>query len=293
MNIIRLGLALALAVTMAACQKGPGPGNVDAKRLTAAAGNAEWLSYGKDYNEQRFSPLDKINGDTVQRLGLAWYAEFDTDRGQEATPLMVDGVIYTSTAWSKVFAFDAASGKLLWKFDPGVQGAKGFDACCDVVNRGVAVWKGKVYVGTVDGRLVGLDAKTGKVAWSVQTTDPAKPYTITGAPRVIKDKVLIGNGGAEYGVRGYVTAYDAATGKQVWRFYTTPNPKGQPDGAASDKVMQEKAAATWFDGEWKETGGGGTAWDAIVYDPALDLVYLGIGNGSPWNHQRPFGRQGR
>jgi len=291
MKIIRLGVALALALTMAACQK-PSPGNVDARRLTAAAGNAEWLSYGKDYNEQRFSPLDKVTTDNVQRLGLAWYAEFDTDRGQEATPLMVDGVIYTSTAWSKVFAFDARDGKLLWKFDPGVQGAKGFDACCDVVNRGVAVWKGKVFVGTVDGRLIGLDARTGKVAWSVQTTDPSKPYTITGAPRVIKDKVLIGNGGAEYGVRGYVTAYDTATGKQVWRFYTTPNPKGEPDNAASDKVMKEKAAATWGDGEWKETGGGGTAWDAIVYDPALDLVYLGIGNGSPWNHMRRSGGVG-
>ncbi|PZQ58940.1 MAG: PQQ-dependent dehydrogenase, methanol/ethanol family [Phenylobacterium zucineum] len=290
MKLLRVGLALALAATLAACQK-EGQ-SVDAKRLEAAASNAEWLSYGKDYNEQRFSPLDKVAAANVGQLGLAWYAEFDTDRGQEATPLLVDGVLYTTTAWSKVFAFDAKSGKLLWKYDPGVQGSKGFDACCDVVNRGVAIWKGRVYVGALDGRLIALDAKTGKPVWSVQTTDTSKPYTITGAPRVVKDKVLIGNGGGEYGVRGYITAYDAATGKQAWRFYTVPNPTGAPDGAASDKVMASKAYATWSDGEWRETGGGGTAWDSMAYDPALDLIYFGIGNGNPWNHKLRSGGKG-
>jgi PQQ-dependent dehydrogenase (methanol/ethanol family) len=293
MKIIHLGLALALAVTVAACQKPAAKaGNVDGARIAAADANGEWVSYGKGYSEQRYSPLDKVSTANIGQLGLAWFAQFDTDRGQEATPLMVDGVLYTTTAWSKVFAFDAATGKQLWAFDPKVEGAKGFNACCDVVNRGVAIWKGHVFVGTIDGRLIALDAATGKPAWSVQTTDTSKPYTITGAPRVIKDKVLIGNGGAEYGVRGYVTAYDAATGKQVWRFYTTPNPEGKPDGAASDKVMAEKAGATWSDGEWKKTGGGGTAWDAIAYDPTLDLVYFGIGNGSPWNHMRRSGGKG-
>ena len=289
MKFIRLGMALAFAAALAACQK---PGDVDGKRLEAAASNAEWLSYGKDYNEQRFSPLDKVNAGNVGALGLAWYAEFDTDRGQEATPLMIDGVLYTSTAWSKVFAFDAKTGKQLWKYDPKVEGAKGFDACCDVVNRGVAVWKGKVYVGTIDGRLVALDAKTGAVKWDVQTTDKSKPYTITGAPRVVKDKVMIGNGGAEYGVRGYISAYDTESGKLVWRFFTTPNPTGAPDGAASDKVMAEKANATWSDGEWKQTGGGGTVWDSMAYDPALDIMYFGIGNGTPWNHQKRSGGKG-
>jgi quinohemoprotein ethanol dehydrogenase len=293
MKIIKLGLALAMAASVAACQKPAAKaGNVDGARIAAADANGEWVSYGKGYSEQRFSPLDKVSAANIGQLGLAWYAQFDTDRGQEATPLEVDGVIYTTTAWSKVFAFDAATGKQLWAFDPKVEGAKGFNACCDVVNRGPAVWKGRVYVGTIDGRLIALDAANGKQAWSVQTTDTSKPYTITGAPRVIKDKVLIGNGGAEYGVRGYVTAYDAATGKQVWRFYMTPNPTGQPDGAASDKIMAEKAAATWSDGEWKKTGGGGTAWDAIAYDPTLDLVYLGIGNGNPWNHMRRSGGKG-
>jgi PQQ-dependent dehydrogenase (methanol/ethanol family) len=290
MKLARLGLALTFVVAVAACQKPAG--NVDGDRIAAAAANAEWLSYGKDYSEQRFSPLDQVNEGNVAQLGLAWHAEFDTDRGQEATPLVVDGVMYTTTAWSKVFAFDAKTGEKLWSFDPKIDGAKGFHACCDVVNRGVAVWKGKVYVGTIDGRLIALDAKTGKSVWSQQTTDNSKPYTITGAPRVVKDKVLIGNGGAEYGVRGYISAYDAATGKMAWRFFTVPNPSGQPDGAASDKIMAEKANATWSDGAWKETGGGGTAWDSMAYDPELDIVYFGIGNGNPWNHRIRSGGKG-
>ena len=282
MKLARMALVLGLAALMVAC--GARPGNVDQKRLAAADGNGEWLSYGRSYNEQRFSPLTKIDTKSVSQLGLAWFHEFDTDRGQEATPIMVDGTLYTTTAWSKVYAFDAKSGALKWSYDPKVDGSKGFDACCDVVNRGVAVWKGRVYVGTLDGRLVALEAGTGKVAWSVQTTDNSKPYTITGAPRVIKGKVLIGNGGAEYGVRGYLSAYDAANGKMVWRFYTTPNPKGEADNAASDKIMKEKAGATWFGEGWKASGGGGTVWDAMAYDPELDILYAGVGNGSPWNH---------
>lgn len=292
MRIIKLGLALALAVGLVACQKAADGANVDGARIAAADTNGEWVSYGKGYSEQRFSPLDKVSTQNVGQLGLAWYAQFDTDRGQEATPLMVDGVLYTTTAWSKVFAFDAATGKLIWSYDPKVDGRKGFDACCDVVNRGVAVWKGKVYVGALDGRLIALDAKDGHVVWSVQTTDPGKPFTITQAPRVVKDKVLIGNSGAEYGVRGYLTAYDAATGKQVWRFYTIPNPTGADDGAASDKVLKEKAAATWPEGAWKLVGGGGTVWDAMVYDPALDMIYFGVDNGTPWNQQDRSGGKG-
>ena len=280
-------LGVALLALGAAAPAGP-----DARRMAAADGDGEWLSYGKGYAEQRFSPLTQVNADNVGRLGLAWWAQFDTDRGQEATPLMVDGALYTSTAWSKVFAFDARTGRKLWSYDPKVNGAKGFDACCDVANRGVAAWGGKVFVGALDGRLIALDAKTGGVAWSVQTTDPSKPYTITGAPRVIKGKVVIGNGGAEYGVRGYVTAYDADSGRQAWRFYLTPNPTGAPDGAASDAVLKAKAQATWSDGYWKRSGGGGTAWDAFAYDPKLDLLYVGTGNGSPWNHRLRSGGKG-
>ena len=286
-SVWRWAAVIGLALSVAAC----GRGGVDAKRIEAADGS-EWLTYGRTYDEQRFSPLKQIDRQSVGKLGVAWWAEFDTDRGQEATPLVADGVLYTTTAWSKVAAFDARTGKPLWKYDPKVPGEAGFNACCDVVNRGAAIWKGRLYVGTIDGRLIALDAKTGAVAWDVQTTDKTRPYTITGAPRVVKGKVLIGNGGAEYGVRGYVSAYDAASGKLAWRFYTTPNPKGAPDGAASDKVFREKAAATWSDGVWKESGGGGTVWDAITYDPKLDLVFVGVGNGNPWNHKLRSGGKG-
>ena len=285
MKTNKVMLALACAALLVGCQKPKPPADVDGARIEAADGNGEWLSYGRTYSEQRYSPLDKINAGNVGQLGLAWSYEFDTDRGQEATPIVVDGVLYTTTAWSKVYAFDAKTGALKWSYDPKVDGSKGFDACCDVVNRGVAVWKGKVYFGALDGRLIALDAGTGKEVWSVQTTDPKQPYTITGAPRIIAGKVMIGNGGAEYGVRGYLSAYDAETGKMAWRFFMTPNPEGKPDGAASDKIMAEKGAATWYGEGWKKTGGGGTPWDAMAYDPKLGIMYVGVGNGTPWNHK--------
>ena len=200
---------------------------MDAKRIRAAADNrADWLTHGRTYDEQRFSPLAAIDQGNVKDLELAWYFDLDTKRGQEATPLVVDGTMYVTSAWSKVFALDARTGKEKWRFDPQVAGDKAIDACCDVVNRGVAAWGRSVFVGTLDGRLIALDMRSGKPLWSVQTTDPKKRYTITGAPRVIKGKVIIGNGGGEMGVRGYVSAYDAITGKQVWRFYTVPgNPQ--------------------------------------------------------------------
>ncbi len=252
---------------------------VDGDRLVNA--NQEpgsWMSYGRTYDEQRYSPLDQITTENVGQLGLAWSADIDTSRGQEATPIVVDGALYVSTAWSMVKAFNIETGELLWEFDPQVDRAKGVDACCDVVNRGVAVWDGKVFVGTIDGRLIALDAINGKSVWQQVTVDQTKPYTITGAPRVIKGQVIIGNGGAEYGVRGYVTAYEADTGEQQWRYYTIP---GNPaDGFEQPEL--EQAAKTW-NGDWWTQGGGGTVWDAMAYDPDLDLLYLGVGNGSPWN----------
>jgi len=285
-RVVRLAAALCAGLALAACGRG-----VDGAAIEKAD-PGEWLTYGRTYDEQRFSPLKQIDRASIGRLGVAWWAEFDTDRGQEATPLVHDGVLYTTTAWSKVHAFDARSGARLWSYDPKVPGEAGFNACCDVVNRGPALWKGRLYVGTLDGRLVALDAKTGKPAWIVQTTDTSRPYTITGAPRVVKGKVLIGNGGAEYGVRGYVSAYDAATGKLAWRFYTTPHPTGAADGAASDPVLKAKAAATWSDGAWTASGGGGTVWDAITYDPKTGLVFVGVGNGNPWNHKLRSGGKG-
>ena len=265
---------------VAATQTRP-PASVDAARLTGADGDRDnWLTTGRTYDEQRYSQLDQISGANVSKLGLAWALDLDTDRGQEATPLVVDGVMYSTSAWSKVQAIDAASGTMLWQYDPQVPGETGAKACCDVVNRGVAVWQGRVYVGTLDGRLVALDAQTGKVVWSVVTVDQTKKYTITGAPRIVKGKVLIGNGGAEYGVRGYITAYDAATGAQAWRFYTVP---GDPSQPFESPVLQQ-AATTWK-GEYWKLGGGGTVWDSMAYDPQLDLLYIGVGNGSPWNQR--------
>ena len=249
---------------------------IDAASIIAADG-ANWLSYGRTYDEQRYSPLTQINADNVGQLGLAWSADLDTARGQEATPLVIDGKIYFTTAWSKAKAYDALSGKLLWDFDPKVPGETGVKACCDVVNRGMAAWGDKLYFGTLDGRLIALDRATGKQVWSTVTVDQTKPYTITGAPRAVGGLIVIGNGGAEMGVRGYVTAYDAQTGKQVWRFYTVPDKPGN-----NDEEYLKKAEATWK-GEWWKLGGGGTVWDAMAYDPELDLLYIGVGNGSPWN----------
>ena len=252
---------------------------VDGARLEAADSEpGNWMTHGRTYREERFSPLTEINAGNVGRLGLAWFYDLDTNRGQEATPIVVDGSMFVSTAWSKVKALDAATGELEWAYDPEVPGTKAVEVCCDVVNRGVAVWKGRVYVGTLDGRLVALDAATGEPAWSVQTTDPELPYSITGAPRVFEDKVVIGNGGAEFGVRGYVSAYDAASGEMIWRFHTVP---GDPSKPFESEAMA-RAAGTWT-GEWWKLGGGGTVWDAIVFDPALGLVYIGVGNGAPWN----------
>lgn len=259
--------------------------DVDQSRLNGAAAEPQnWLEYGGTYAEQRYSTLDQIKAANIGGLHLAWSYQFDTNRGQEATPLVIDGVMYTSSAWSKVFAIDAKTGREIWHYDPKVPGPKAVFACCDVVNRGVALWKGKVFVGTIDGRLIALDAKTGAFEWSVVTTDPSKPYTITGAPRVFRDKVIIGNGGAEYGVRGYVTAYDTATGKQVWRFYMVPGDPAKPDHAASDSIMAT-ARKTWFGTKYYDYGGGGTPWDSMVYDPELNQLYIGAGNGSPWNRE--------
>ncbi|MBV4536321.1 PQQ-dependent dehydrogenase, methanol/ethanol family [Pseudomonas urmiensis] len=254
---------------------------VDGQRIIDAdkePGN--WMSHGRTYDEQRYSPLKNITDANVNQLGLAWSYKLDLDRGVEATPIVVDGVMYTTGPFSVVYALDARNGKLLWKYDPQSDRHRAGEACCDAVNRGVAVWQGKVYVGVLDGRLEAIDAKTGKRVWSVDTrNDDKRSYTITGAPRVVNGKVVIGNGGAEFGVRGYVTAYDAETGKQAWRFFTVP---GDPKLPPEDKAM-EIASKTWHGDAFVEQGGGGTAWDSFAYDPELNLLYIGVGNGSTWD----------
>jgi quinohemoprotein ethanol dehydrogenase len=247
--------------------------------LAAQPRSSDWATYGLDYYEQRFSPLDQINDQNAAQLGLAWQFETATDRGLEATPLVIDGVMYATGSWSVTYAVDARTGQQLWKYDPEVHRKYDNIACCDVVNRGAAYYNDKVYVGVLDGRLVALDKKTGKVAWSTVTVDQNQPYTVTGAPRIAKGKIIIGNGGAEYGVRGYVSAYDAETGKLAWRFYTVP---GDPSKPQENKAL-ERALPTWQGSDWWKYGGGGTVWDSIVYDPELNLLYVGTGNGSTWN----------
>ena len=252
--------------------------NVNERRLLAADQEpGQWMSHGRDYNEQRFSPLTKINANNVKQLGLAWYGDFDTRRGQESTPLIVDGVLYVTTSWSKVYAYDAKTGEELWKYDPKVKGQYAVRACCDVVNRGVAAWNGKVYLGALDGRLIAIDAGTGRAVWETQTTDPEKAYSITGAPRVAKGKVIIGQAGAEFHQRGYISAYDAETGEREWIWYIVP---GNPADGFENEQMKE-AAKTWG-GEWWKAGGGGSPWDGIAYDPVTGYVLVGTGNGAPW-----------
>lgn len=252
--------------------------------LGAGIGHADpqgdWPLHGRTHDEQRFSPLTDINVDTIGRLGLAWQFATGNTRGMEATPIVIDGVMYISTAWSRVMALNAVTGELIWQYDPMVPGEKGRDACCDVVNRGVAVSGEQVFLGALDGRLIALNRHSGQVNWSVQTTDTDKPYTITGAPRVVKGKVIIGNGGAEFGVRGYFGAYDAATGKQLWRFYTVPS---EDEAEDEQQPSLQIARRTWSPESMWETGLGGTVWDSFAYDPELDLLYVGVGNASQYN----------
>jgi quinohemoprotein ethanol dehydrogenase len=266
---------LCIVMTVIACERSSGID--DDRSRNAESDTANWLMYGRTYDDHRFSPLTQINEQTIGKLGLAWTRELGTTRGLEATPLVENGVIYTTSAWSVVYALDAQTGDVRWTYDPQVPRSKAFFICCDVVNRGVALYRGKVYVGTLDGRLIALDRQSGKPVWSVMTVDSNKAYEISGYPRIAKDMVLIGNSGSEYGVRGYITAYDAETGAQRWRTYTVP---GNPADGFESPAM-DRAAATW-DGEWWKVGGGGTVWEGISYDPELDLLYFGTGNATAW-----------
>lgn len=291
-----LFLAIGLAIVITNCKtEDPAPGTTQhIQSVTAAVNDAaliesnpnDWLTYGGDYYEDRYSPLEEINKETVKDLGLAWSLDLGVKRGIEATPIVVDGIMYLTGPWSVVWAIDLRKGEKIWEYDPKVPREYGEYACCDVVNRGVALYKGDVFFGTIDGRLISLDAATGSVNWEKLTVDRERKYTITGAPRIAKGNVIIGNGGAEYDARGYAGAYDAETGEEQWRFYTVP---GDPSKPFENPILEE-AAKTW-NGEWWTMGGGGTVWDAIVYDPELNLVYLGVGNGTPWDqlHRSPGG----
>jgi len=255
---------------------------VDDAALANEADRANWLGFGRTYSEQRFSPLDQINADTVDDLTLAWYKDLPDDRSLNGTPLVVDGVMYFEGSYNKVYAVDARSGQTLWTYDPKAIEASGerLRVMWDV-SRGLAFWKGKVYTATIDGRLIALDAVTGERVWEVMTVDPRKALFITGAPKVFRDKIVIGNGGTEWGPsRGYITAYDTETGEQAWRFWVVP---GNPADGFENKAM-EMAAKTWT-GEWWKYGGGGNVWHGLTYDPEFNTLYFGTGNGSPWNQK--------
>ena len=258
-------------------------GNINTERIINANNEPQnWLSHGRDYHEQRYSPLNQINLETINKLELEWSLDMGTKRGLEATPIIDYGIMIVSSTWSVVHAVDAKTGKELWVYDPDVPRSWARKVCCDVVNRGVAVWEGQVYSGTIDGRLISLDAKTGKNIWEINTLiDSDKDYTITGAPRVANGKVYIGNGGADMGgVRGYVSAYNTKNGNLEWRFFTVPGDPSLP----FEHPELEMASKTWT-GHWWTMGGGGTVWNAIVFDPEFNQLYIGTGNGSPWNQQ--------
>ena len=280
---LRTVFSFAGAVLFSACaDAAPSTRTVDDAALAATDQGGDWLAFGRAYDEQRFSPLDAIDDSTVDRLGVAWYMDLPEDRTLYGTPLVVDGVLYFEGSYNVLRAVDAATGALLWEYDPEVIAHAGdrlrvmWDA-----SRGIAFYEGKVYVATVDGRLIAVDASTGAPLWSVQTFDPELPLFITGAPKAFRGLVVIGNGGTEMGaIRGYLDAYDADTGERVWRWYTVP---GNPaDGFENDAMAM--AAETWT-GEWWRFGGGGTVWHAITYDPEFDQVIFGTGNGSPWNRR--------
>ncbi|MGH9738455.1 MAG: PQQ-dependent dehydrogenase, methanol/ethanol family [Candidatus Acidiferrales bacterium] len=263
----------------------------NASLRNAAKNGSEWLTYGHDYGDTHYSPLKQIDTKNANKLGLAWYFQTDSDTGtEEANPVIANGTMYVTTAWDLLYALDARTGKLKWSWDPKIghmnfpRGSAGNpdrvrtgpSLCCGPGNRGVAIYGGKVYIGTLDARLVALDAETGKVVWDVRTAGANTDYSITGAPRVIRGNVIIGNGGGEYNTRGYVTAYNAETGDEVWRFYTVP---GKPANPIEDGAMK-MAAKTWMG---KESHiGGGNPWNAISYDPKLNLIYVGTGQGGPW-----------
>ncbi len=275
--------AIFLVCLVFSCKNENLPGWIDNNRIINRDAK-EWVTLGGDYMQQHYSPLEEINTTNVGNLGFAW--EFDArsvisrvPHGLEATPIVVDGIMYTSGAWGFVYAVNAKTGEGIWTYDPKVDASYNRRACCDVVNRGVAVWKGKIYVGTLDGYLVCLDAKDGHEIWRSDTfIDRTLAYTITAAPQVAGKVVVIGNSGAEYGVRGYITAYNLDSGEQEWRFYTVP---GDPNNEFEHEEM-EMASKTWDPNSNWEVGGGGTVWGQSAYDPELNLLYIGTGNSSPY-----------
>ena len=258
------------------------PGWVDETRILAAAEEepGSWLAHGQTYEELRFSTLTAVNRDTVARLGLAWYKDLGNRHRMQSTPLVIDGVLYFTDPWSVAYALDAVTGEEIWRFDPETDRRSMRYSCCGgAANRGLAAYKGRLYFATFDARLIAIDQATGEKVWDVDTGHyPShSPYTITGATRVVAGKVFIGQSSSEWGLRGYLSAYDADTGELAWRFFMVP---GNPELGFEHPEL-EAAAETWG-GNWWEFGGGGTPWNAMVYDAKYDQLLVGTGNGAPW-----------
>jgi quinohemoprotein ethanol dehydrogenase len=278
-----VSVALTASMLSAWLTAGPQVRKVDDATLKhAGETGTEWLTYGLTQAETRFSPLNQINTGSVKRLGLAWSHDVGSGGGgQEATPLVSNGTLYGITNWSVVFAVDARTGTERWRWDPEVnQTAVRPKICCGVVNRGLAIYQGMIFAPVIDGRLQALDAETGKVVWETRVAYPQDHYTITMAPRIAKGKVIIGASGGDRPTRGFFDAYDAATGRRAWRFYTIPGDPSKP----FENAALRKAAETW-DGDWWKLGGGGSVWDGMAYDPDAELVYVGTGNAEPWAQQ--------
>jgi quinohemoprotein ethanol dehydrogenase len=293
-------LPMAIASIIAACSQPignspgttrtamSGPAAVDQKRLEKGTDDtAQWATYGGSYSEQRFSPLKQVNDTNINQLGLAWYGDYDSNQNQHGSPLYADGVIYVSASRNHLYAFDARTGKRLWTYAP-VQVPH---SNLGNANKGIAMWNGKIYMGTLDGRLVAIDAKTGKSKWEADTIPVAyvgaenrTKYSVSMPPRAAKGKIFVGASGGEFGSRGFIAAYDAETGKEVWRFWTVPgDPAKGYEAAPQQRDVLAKAATTWRGEYWKHTGGGGAVWDAVIYDPSTDLLLFGTGQPSPWN----------
>lgn len=262
----------------------------DAALKDAAKNPNEWIEYNGGWMEQRYSALNQINDTNVKRLGLAWSYDIPSapagtsGNRQEGTPLVFDGKLYSITPWSIVYAVDLHTGKEAWRSDPEVnQQVNAGRICCGVVNRGLAMYKNMIIAPVVDGRLRALDMATGRPVWETRVTPANQPYSITMAPRVIKGgRIIVGASGGEFGVRGFFDAYDAETGKQLWRFWTVPGDPSKP----FEQPWLADWAKTWDpQGQWWKIGGGGPVWGGVAYDETDDIVYVGTGQPGPWTEQ--------
>jgi quinohemoprotein ethanol dehydrogenase len=273
--IRHIALLVAASVMLVACGE-----DVPAVDTSTYGAGANWDNPAGDWAGTRFSRLGGITPANVGELGLAWEYDLGTARVQESTPVVIDGIMYASGNLGRVYALNAVTGEQLWTFTPEMDMQIARSACCDWANRGLAVSQGKVMVAALDGKLYALDQQTGAVVWQADTiVDKARGYTVTGAPEVAGDLVIIGNAGAEYDTRGYVTAYHVSDGTEAWRFYTIPH---DPAEGPQENAALEAAVSTWSDETRWDIGGGGTVWDAITYDPVFDQIIIGVGNGGPY-----------